>query len=1092
MMRLLMNCILAQVDTCVGETSLFRFRIKRLGFFNVFWRAWLAVLCLAMVAPNAGLHAQEGTFIVQGKVTDVAGEPIGGVSVTVAGSTTGTTTNDDGNYSLEVTKGASLVFSFVGYVSQTVTANRARIDLQLELDDSMSNLEEVVVVGYGTQRRETITGSVASVKSTELMKSPTVNVSNALAGRLPGVVATQGSAEPGYDGAAIRIRGTNTLGNSGPLIVIDGIPARAGGFERLSPADIDNISVLKDASAAIYGARAANGVILITTKRGQSGKPTLSYTFNQAFSQPTVIPKLADAVQYAEMRNELEIFKLPVAEWSAAQTALDETGTYTRTDGSVLTAPFSPEDIQLYANGSDPWGHPNTDWYDATLKTWSPQSQHNLQISGGTEDIKYLTSIGYQDQDAYYKKSATGYSQYDVRVNLDANINQYISTKIGLLGRQEDREFPTKTAGTIFRMLMRGIPTEPAFWPNGLPGPDIEYGENPVVITTDQTGYDRDKRYYFQTNGELNITIPWVEGLKFSGTASIDKYVRKTKRWEIPWYLYTWQGDYEDDGVTPLLVRGERGPADPRLTQGDEDQMNVLLGGVLTYDRTFGDHTLNLLAGVNRETIRNDNFEAFRRYFISPNIDYLFAGGEAEKNNDGGAWEQARLNYFGRVGYNYKSKYIAEFLWRYDGSYMFPEDNRFGFFPGVMAGWMISEEDFWKNGVPFVNYLKLRGSYGQMGNDQIYFDHDNNGEQTLQEYQYFSTYGFGTYVIGNNLVKTLYESRVPNMFVTWEVANNYNVGLDGQLMGGKFNFMVEWFRNRRESILWRRNASVPQTTGMTLPAENIGIVDNGGWDFNVGYTDQFGDLNLNVSLNGGYAKNKIIFWDEAPGAPEWQQSTGRPINSGLYYIYDGVFRDEAEIAANTLDYSSVTNSLRPGDMKYVDYDGDGAITPDDRVRRDKNTVPTFQGGLNIGAQYKGFDLTLLFQGATGAELRVGTDESGAIGNYLLDFYENRWRVDAPSSQHPRITDRSDQYYSSGNTYWLRSTNYLRLKNLELGYTFPTQWMEPAGIGNLRVYVSGFNLFTWSKIGVYDPESLNQLGQYYPQARLLNTGIAVTF
>ncbi|WP_257666348.1 SusC/RagA family TonB-linked outer membrane protein [Parapedobacter tibetensis] len=1081
-----------QSDSWMGAMKSLRFQDKLNYFCRTLFRVSFVVLWMTTLFPSNALFAQEGAIVVQGKVADAQGEPIAGASVAVAGSTLGTTTNDEGNYTIEATKGASLVYSYIGYVSQTHTADRERIDVQLELDATMSNLEEVVVVGYGTQRRENITGSVTSVKSAELMKSPTVNLSNALAGRLPGVVATQGSAEPGYDGAQIRIRGTNTLGNSDPLVVIDGIPARVGGFERLNPADIDNISVLKDASAAIYGARAANGVILITTKRGHSGKPLLQYTFNQAFSQPTVIPDLADAGQYAEMRNELEIFKLSVSEWSAAQMAFQESGSYTRPDNTVLTAPFSPEDLQLFADGSDPWGHPNTDWYDATLKTWSPQSQHNLQISGGTEDIKYMTSIGYQNQDAYYKNSATGYSQYDIRINLDANINKYVSTKIGVLGRQEDREFPTKSAGTIFRMLMRGIPTEPAFWPNGLPGPDIEYGENPVVITTDQTGYDRDKRYYFQTNGQVDITIPWVEGLKFSGTASIDKYVAKTKRWEIPWYLYTWQGDYEDDGVTPLLVRGERGPADPRLTQSDEDQMNVLLGGVLTYDRTFGDHTVNLLAGVNRETIRNDNFEAFRRYFVSSAIDYLFAGGEAEKDNNGGAWERARLNYFGRVGYNYKSKYIAEFLWRYDGSYMFPEDSRYGFFPGIMAGWMISEEDFWKDGVPFVNYLKLRGSYGQMGNDNIFYDHDNNGEATLQEYQYFPTYGFGTYVISNELVKTLYESRVPNMFITWEVANNYNIGLDGQLMDGKFNFVLEWFKNRRESILWRRNASIPQTTGMTLPAENIGIVENSGWDFNVGYTDQFGDFNLNVSLNGGYAKNKIIFWDEAPGAPEWQQSTGRTINSELYYIYDGVFRDEAEISANTLDYSAVTNSLRPGDMRYVDYDGDGAITSDDRVRRDKNTIPTFQGGLNIGLQYKGFDLTVLFQGATGGELRVGTDESGAIGNYLLDFYENRWRVDSPSDQHPRITDRSDQYYSSGNTYWLRSTDYIRLKNLELGYTFPGQWMEPAGIKSLRVYVSGFNLFTWSKIGVYDPESLNQLGQYYPQARLINTGLAVTF
>ncbi len=1068
--------------------------------FKTVVSGWTLVgACMYAFAEGIPYHATDGNagnaysvvgqqqLTVQGRVTSVT-DPAGltGVSVSIKGTSRGTGTDEEGRYILEnVPADATLVFTMVGFSTYEEQVNgRTSIDVLMEA--IMSDLDEVVVVGYGTQRRETITGSVTSVKSSELMKSPTVNVSNALAGRLPGVVATQSSAEPGYDNARIRIRGTNTLGDSGPLIVIDGIPARAGGFERLQPADIDNISVLKDASAAIYGARAANGVILITTKRGQSGKPSLSYSFNQAFSQPTVIPKLADAVQYAEMRNELEIFKLPVSEWGNAQNAFQESGSYTRPDNTVLTAPFSPEDFRLFADGSDPWGHPNTDWYGATLKTWSPQSQHNLQIAGGTEDVKYLTSMGYQNQDAYYKNSATGYSQYDIRINLDAKINKYVSTKIGILGRQEDRQFPTKSAGTIFRMLMRGIPTEPAFWPNGMPGPDIEYGENPVVITTDQTGYDRDKRYYFQTNGQIDVIIPGVEGLKFSGTASIDKYVRKTKRWEIPWYLYTWQGDYEDDGTTPLLVRGMRGPADPRLSQGDEDQMNVLLGGIFTYDRTFGDHTLNLLAGVNRETIRNDNFSAYRRYFISTAIDYMFAGGDREKDNNGGAWERARLNYFGRVGYNFRNKYIAEFLWRYDGSYMFPESSRYGFFPGVMAGWMISEENFWRDNVPVVNYLKLRGSYGQMGNDNIYYD------DVLQEYQYFSTYGFGSYIVGGDMVKTLYESRVPNEFITWEVANNYNLGLDGQLLDGKINFAFDVFKNRRNSILWRRNASIPQSTGMTLPAENIGIVDNAGWEFNVGYNGQAGELTYNISINGGYSKNNIVFWDEAPGAPTWQQSTGSVINAGLYYIYDGVFRDEQDIASNTLDYSAITGSLRPGDMKYVDYDGDGAITPDDRVRRDRNTDPRFQGGLNVGLQYKNFDLTVLFQGATGGELRVGTDESGAIGNYLLDFYESRWRVDNPSSEHPRITDRSDQYYSNGNTYWLRSTDYLRLKNLEFGYTLPNRIGERLGLSSLRIYMSGFNLLTWSKIKVYDPESLNSTGQYYPQARLLNTGISVTF
>lgn len=1036
---------------------------------------------------------------ITGRVNSMTGnEGIPGVSVLVKGTQKGTSTDGDGRFHLEdVPANATLIFTTVGYRTIEEPVNN-RTTISIVLQDDVADLDEVVVVGYGTQKKETVTGSVVSVKSEELVKSPSLNVSNSLAGRMPGVIATQSSGEPGGDGSNIRIRGTNTLGNSSPLVVIDGIPARQGGIERLNPADIDNISVLKDAAAAIYGARAANGVILVTTKRGKSSRPLLSYTYNQGFAQPTVIPELADAAQYAEMRNELEVFKLPVNEWQAANNQFRESGAYARPDGSTLTAPFLPADFEKFRDGSDPWGHPNTDWYGSTLKTWSPQARHNVQLTGGSESFKYLTSIGYQNQDGYYKNSATGYKQYDMRINLDATISKYVSTKIGVLGRQENRNYPTKSAGTIFRMLMRGNPTQPAFWPNGMPGPDIENGENPVVITTDQTGYDNNKQYYFQTNGQVDITLPWIEGLKFTGTAALDKYIKQSKRWETPWYLYTWQGAYEDDGVTPQLVRGIRGPADPRLTQANEDQLNVLLGGVLNYDRSFGDHTFNIMAGVNRETIDNENFNAFRRYFISTAIDQLIAGGEREKNNNGGAWKRARLNYFGRVGYNYKEKYIAEFLWRYDGSYMFPESSRFGFFPGILAGWRISEENFWKENISFINYLKIRGSWGRMGNDNIYFNNNYTEGQnleddaTLQEYQYYSTYGYGTYIVDGLLVKSLYESRVPNAFVTWEVADNYNLGLDGQLLDGKINFEFDVFMNKRSNILWQRNASIPQSTGMTLPAENIGKVDNRGWEFNIGYNGSAGDFKYNINVNGGYTKNKIKFWDEAPGAPEWQRTTGSVTDAQLYYIYDGVFRDEADIANNTLDYSAITNNIRPGDMKYRDFDGDGKITPDDRVRRDKNRQPTFQGGLNIGLQYKNFDLTVLFQGAAGGELRVGSDESGAIGNYLLEFYENRWTPDNPSSEHPRITDRSDQYYSYNNTYWLQSTNYIRLKNLELGYTLPAGIGDKVGISSLRIYVSGFNLLTFSKMKAYDPESTNVLGQYYPQSRIINTGLAVTF
>jgi len=1038
----------------------------------------------ATLASYGILFQQE--LSVSGTVHDETGMPIPGVTVSVNGTSLVTKTDNQGKYKLDkVPMNAIINFRMVGKQSMDESV-KGRHAIDVTLLNSESNLEEVVVVGYGKQRKETVTGAVATVKGSDLAQSPALNVSNALTGRVPGVTATNGSAEPGYDGSNIKIRGTNTLGNSSPLVVIDGVPAREGGIDRINPRDIENISVLKDASAAIYGARAANGVILVTTRRGKTGKPQFSYTFNQGYSQPTVIPKLTDASQFAEIRNELEIYNLPVEEWSAAYTAINNKGSYNKKDGGVLDAPFKPEDIQKFKDGSDPWGHPNTDWYKATLKDWSPQQRHNLQINGGTEDVKYLMSLGYQNQDAYYKNSATGYKQYDLRINLDANISQYVKTQFGVLGRQENRSFPTKSAGTIFRMLMRGNPTQPAIWPNGKPGPDIENGENPVVITTNATGYDRDKRYYFQTNGQVDITNPWIDGLKLTLNASVDKYVKNQKTWVMPWTLYSWQGAYEADGTTPSLEAGKRGPADPNLNQSNEDQLNILLGGILSFERKFGDHQLNVIAGVNRETINNDKFSAYRRYFLSNMIDYLFAGGDAEKNNDGTAWDRARLNYFGRFGYNYKSKYIAEFLWRRDGSYMFPADSRYGFFPGAMAGWVVSEENFWKENIPVVNYFKIRASYGQMGNDNIYY------KDQLQEYQYFSTYSFGNYVINDQLMKTLFETRVPNELITWEVANNYNLGFDFQFFQGKLNFEFDIFKNRRNSILWQRNASVPQSTGMTLPAENIGKVDNKGWEFNLGYKGKVGELGYTLGVNGGYAKNKIIFWDEAPGAPAWQQSTGKPIKTDIYYVYDGVFRDMEDIANNKLDYSAITKTLRPGDMKYQDFNGDGKITPDDKVRRDKNSDPTFQGGFNFSLSYKDFDLSVLFQGATGGEIRVGTDESGSIGNFLEEFYEKRWSISNPSSVYPRLTDRSNQYYSYNNTYWMRSTDYLRLKNVEVGYNLPSSICSKIGIGSLRVYANGMNLITWSKIKMYDPEAVNALGQYYPQARLINAGVLLSF
>ncbi len=1047
-------------------------------------------LCILLASMSA--HAQK--VHVTGSVKDDKGAPAPNASVVVKGAKTGVTTDEAGAFSIDVPNQKSvLIISNAGFQTQEIAVG-TKTNINFNLVVSTSQLNEVVVVGYATQKKLTVTGAVTALKGESLVKSPAVDLSNSLAGRLPGLVVIQQSGEPGYDGATISIRGTNTLGNSSPLVVIDGVPDRDGGLGRLNPRDIESISVLKDASAAIYGARAANGAILVTTKRGTTGKPKITYDFNQGYSQPTRLPKLSNAYEYANIMNEIPIYKsIPVGEWTAAWTAIKNTGTYdSPTPGvSTLNANYSPDAVKKYADQTDPWGYPNTDWFGDAFKTWSPQSRHNLQLSGGSENFRYFSSLGYVSQDAYYKNSATNYHQYNFRTNLTAKVNPYITTNLGILVRREQRRFPTESAGSIFRMLMRGRPTEPEVWPNGKPGPDIENGQNPYVITTNATGYNDNPTDYTQGTGSIEITNPWIAGLKLTLSGAVDKNSNTSKTWQTPWRLYTWDRvTFEADGKTPKLVGAIRSNfTDPRLTQSYGSVLNTNLSAQLNYDHKIGaNHTIGLMAGVTKENFKGENFLAYRRNYISPAVDQIFAGGSLQQNTGGSAYERARLGYYGRVQYNYKEKYLAEFIGRYDGSYMFPEAHRFGFFPGLLIGWNISKESFFH--VPAVDNLKLRASYGQMGNDQVFY----NG--ALQEYGYLSTYSFNSFPINGAVATTLGETLLANPNFTWEKANNYNVGLDATLFNNKLDITLEYFYNKRDQILIQKTGSTPGSAGITLPPVNGGRVDNRGYEFSVAYNTKIGnDFTMRAGVNGGYAKNKVVFMDEIPGAPDYQLQEGKPIGGYLVYKSAGVFRDEAEIAKNTIDYSGVTGKLIPGDMKFEDVNGDNKITADDRVRLDKSNKPTFNYGATIEMRYKNFDLNILFQGATGAAIRIQT-ESGDIGNYLKYSYDHRWTIDNPSSVDPRLASRGDTYFTGGNfggnTYYLFSKDYIRLKNIELGYNLPQNILNKAKITNLRIFVNGLNLITLDKNKIFDPEATAESGVYYPQPRVINAGLSLTF
>ncbi|GHT43162.1 SusC/RagA family TonB-linked outer membrane protein [Bacteroidia bacterium] len=1033
---------------------------------------------------------QEAKIAVTGVVSDADG-PIIGASVIEKGNPgNGTATDVAGRYTLQVPSNATLEVSYLGYATQEVAVSgRTSVDVNLSEDAKL--LEEVVVVGYGVQKKETVTGSVSTVKGSELIKTPTANLSNAIAGRLSGVVVFQRSGEPGYDNSSIRIRGSNTLGNNEPLVVIDGVAARAGGLERLNPNEIENMSVLKDASAAIYGARAANGVILITTKNGKAGKkPEVTYSFNQGWGRPSILPKMADAAQYAELRNELIVNDALVNPAKGVQPEFPK--------------PWkTAEEIQKYRDGSDPWRYPNTDWFKETYADWSPQRIHNATLEGGSEKFNYFATFGHTFTDGYYQNSANNYQQYNLRINLNAQLNDWIKVGVNTMGRQENRNFPSQGAGDILWFTSRGRPTDPAYWPNGLPGPAQEYGRNPVVAASSETGYDKDRRYYIQTNANLEITQPWVEGLKLSVNISYDKYLQHRKKWFQPWYLYSWDGvAMEADGVTPKLEKGLNYPnhADPRLDMYSEDQTNLVAGGILSYDKKFGNHNITVLAGSERDQSDNSYFDAMRRYFLSSALQVFQAGGDKEKTNGSGDWSKnwnrARLNYFGRVAYNYQEKYLAEFVWRYDASYMFPEDTRYGFFPGILLGYRISEENFWKNNLSFINYFKLRGSIGQMGNDQIYYD----GQ--LREYQYLPTYYYEWgYIVDNADVKGLRVSRFPNEKVTWEVATNMNVGIEARTLNNRLYLEADYFYNKRSNILWRRNASIPETAGLTLPAENIGKVDNTGFDFKADWSDKIGkDFTYRVGVTGGYAKNTIKYWDEAAGAPEWQKSTGHPMNTDLYFVFDGVFKDWAEIndKENRLNYDGITkdDALQPGDMKFKDINEDGKITPDDRIRYDRNNEPKWMYGFNGFFQWKGFDLSILLQGAADCWTKVYFD-SGEVGNYLKSVYDNHWSLDNPTDQHPRVYSRGKYYWDSGtggsNTYWMQNTSYLRVKNMEIGYTLPKHIAEKTRLlSNIRIYANGQNLMTFSPSPDLDPEMTSGTGSAIPVPKIINFGFSVTF
>lgn len=993
---------------------------------------------------------------LKGTVTDKkTGEPIIGANVVVKGTTNGVITDIDGNYMLQAPIGATLEISYIGYKTIEIQATAEAQNVQLGEDTEV--LEEVVVVGYGVQKKATVTGSVATVKGSDLKTVGNANVTNTFAGKIPGVVATTRSNEPGNDAAKIYIRGMGTLGDTSPLVVIDGVADPNNGLsnlERINPNDIESINVLKDASAAIYGSQAANGVILVTTKRGSSGndKPVVNYNGSVTLTQNTRVPNLMNAYEYMTYSDEIRQYK--------------------------GEAPLYANIKEGYLDGTiDRLQYADTDWMDAVFRSVAPQTRHSLSINGGTDKVRYYVSGDFSYQEPQYKDTEYNYNTFQVRSNIDAQVTKNLKIGVDLDGRKERRNNGIYNANQIFWETTNAYPFLYDYYPNGLPGPGINRGNNPALLVSGKDiGYDKIDDYFVNSKFTFDLKMPWItEGLSLSGYGAFNFHFRNEKKLIDTWDTYRYDPSTQD--YIKQTTNPEGGTIN--LKQSHENSLSRTLHLKLSYDRTFGDHHVSAFMAYEQNKYDGELFDAFRNYFLNSKLDYLSFGGDKEKTNSGSGYVSVRQNFFGRLNYTLKDRYMFEFSIRRDGSMNFAPGHRWGTFPGLSVGWRISEEDFIKKKAPFINDLKLRASWGKLGNDRI------------NPFQYINPYVMENgAILGTTpaIGKAIYPGVLANPNVTWEKVDSKNIAVDGNFWNGMLDFTFEYFFQKRKDILAARQASIPAYTGLdkTLPDENLGEINNQGIEIILNHRHKIGKVNYYIGGNFTFVRNKIKFFDEAANIPEWQRQTGGPMGTWLMYKTDGIYQNWDEINS-----SVHMPGAQPGDIKYVNVDGNGVISANDKVRSETGNVPEIVYGINYGIEWKGLEVSMMWTGQGRASQMIVPYSY----NQDKDLYYNRWISEeaTPNSKYPRAFDKDDTINTPWSDFWLYDASFIRLKNVEIAYTLPQKWTERLKLQNVRLSLSGTNLLTFDHIKLQDPESdATGLGQAYPLARTYSFGINISF
>jgi TonB-linked SusC/RagA family outer membrane protein len=1022
-------------------------------------------LNLAQIMAKASFSQQPKS--VTGIVTDLSGATLPGVSVVIKGTTKGTITDGNGSFSLtNIPESAVLQFSFVGMKRKEVNID-GKSQINVSLEEETIGLDEVVAVGYGTQKKVNLTGSVSTVQSKDLVKVPTANVSEALTGKASGLFTKQGQGVPGSDYATISIRGYDE-----PLILVDGIETS---WSRMDQNEIESISVLKDAAAAVYGARAGNGVILITTKRGMSNKPSIIYTSNYSFQSPTTVPEFVSSAKYTELLREGQ-FNLGLP--------------YT----------YSEEDIQKYKEGDDP-DYVNEDWYKAAFREWSPMHSHNLAVRGGNDKVKYYMSVGYLDQSGAYKSGDLNFSRYNARSNVDAQITDRLSVSIDMSYRNEERKAPQTSLDNIWINLKTALPV----WRATLPDPQkggaysgfLE--RSPVAQTiSDMTGFNDDIQRYFTGKINLKYKIPGIEGLEANASLNYSVNNKYNKIQDKPFKLFSY--DYKNQVYIPW---GSNGSNSLDETTSNFTQFYPLVS--LSYDRKFNNHAIQgllLAEGINTDY---SFLSAGRVDLLSLDVPYLFAGSPDNLTNNGGAVETGRISYVGRANYSFKEKYLLEGTLRYDASHKFPEDSRWGFFPSVSVGWRVSEESFIKDNFSWVNNLKLRTSYSKSGNDNV------------EAFKYLTGYEIQTdptkvYVFGSNAYRRITSTGLPNPDITWLDMTSYNIGLDGSFMNGLIGFEFDLFNRITDNIFGQPLETYPSTFGATLPLINLNSTEDRGFELKLTHRNKIGkDFSYNIAGSVSLAREEYKKWSESNYDDEDEiriyKKTGKYTNRWIGYKSDGLFMTQEEINNHSVNQDQANNkTLRPGDIRYIDLNDDKIIDWRDQDVIGYGTFPDLTYALNVEMQYKAFSLTALFQGASMFNSMIADALRGPLtnqGNAFEFQYQYRWQPDPnnpgvsinPETRLPSISpEGTNPNNNKTSDFWLQDATYLRLKNLNLSYTLPKRLVTSIGMQDINVYVGGSNLFTLSNLGIYkrsvDPEATDYQ-KFYPPVKTISFGLNIT-